>query len=137
MDAKHNRYQTNPWHAGKPVTFIGEHAFRNRTKITSITIPSTVTGMSCEAFQNCTGLTSVTTPKNVDYLGEDASENYSTLKSAIFLRDALTDLDKTVFLGTAPEFTVYFLSGNPGFTTPVWNGYPSIEIDGKSLYLDP
>ena len=54
------------------VTEIGGAAFCLCDKLTSITIPNSVTYIDVEAFERCSGLTSVTIPKSVRGLGAKA-----------------------------------------------------------------
>ena len=54
------------------VTSIGNNAFNNFTKLTSVTIPNSVITIGEGAFYGCKGLTSVTIPANVKSLGENA-----------------------------------------------------------------
>lgn len=35
----------------------------------------------------------------------------------------------SVFANAAPDFTIYYLSGSNGFSSPTWNGYPATAID--------
>ena len=42
------------------MTSIGTRAFNNCTRLTSITIPDSVTSIGEEAFYNCSGLESIT-----------------------------------------------------------------------------
>ena len=44
---------------GKTVVTLGDSAFKSATKITEITIPSTVTEIGYSAFENCTKLNKV------------------------------------------------------------------------------
>ena len=57
---------------GYPVTSIGQHAFFNRTSLTSVTIPNSVTNIGNSAFQGCNSLTSVIIPNSVTYIGVQA-----------------------------------------------------------------
>ncbi len=50
------------------------------------------------------------------------------LAKAVFLGDA-PSLGWVVFEGTAPDFTIYYLSSSTGFTSPTWNGYPATMVD--------
>jgi hypothetical protein len=52
---------------GLPVTALDADAFRDCTKLQSVTIPDTVKTMGQYAFCGCTGLTSVKLPSNVDF----------------------------------------------------------------------
>jgi hypothetical protein len=56
--------------SGLPVTAIGDFAFVNRSKLTTITIPSGITSIGMDAFAGCIALTSVTIPDTVSKLGE-------------------------------------------------------------------
>lgn len=55
---------------GLPVTKIDYGAFYNCTRLTSITIPSSVVNIYGTAFENCSKLTSVTIPDSVTSIGE-------------------------------------------------------------------
>ena len=57
---------------GYPVRFIGEAALRNKTAITSVTIPDGVLGIGAGAFDGCAGLTAVTIPASVREIGTNA-----------------------------------------------------------------
>ena len=70
---------------GLPVTGIGQGAFNQRSGLTSVTIPnsvtigSSVTTIGYGAFQDCSGLTNITT---------DASNpSYSSLSGILFNKD--------------------------------------------------
>ena len=54
------------------VTSIGQGAFSGCTGLTSITIGNSVTSIGEAAFYNCTGLTSITIPNSVTSIGEYA-----------------------------------------------------------------
>ena len=57
---------------GKPVTSIGESAFRYCERLTKITIPDSVTRIEKQAFSDCEGLNSVTIGNSVISIGESA-----------------------------------------------------------------
>lgn len=63
---------------GKPVTGIGDSAFRNQGNLKSITIPDSVTGIGDFAFFGCTGLKSLTIPAGVTSIGDGAFGGCST-----------------------------------------------------------
>ena len=51
---------------------IYQSAFSGCTRLTSVTIPDTVTSIGNYAFRNCTGLTEITIPDGVTSIGEGA-----------------------------------------------------------------
>src|SRR5580693_353967 len=54
---------------GFPVTIIGQGAFRNRSSLTSVTIPDNIISIGKIAFESCTSLTSITIPDSVTNIG--------------------------------------------------------------------
>ncbi len=132
------------------VTRIGSYAFYYNISLTSVTIPSTVMIIEGSAFQYCAALTSVTISNGVATIGNNAfafctsltsitfplsvtNINYSAfgncanLASATFSGNAPT-MNSDVFRNAAFNFTFYYYSGNTGFTSPTWKGYPSVQL---------
>ena len=63
------------------VTAIGNYAFYNCSKLTSVTIPDGVTTIGSSAFSGCSALTSITIPKSVTSIGTYAFQSCSALTS--------------------------------------------------------
>jgi len=63
------------------VTSIGEEAFYTCSSLESVTIGNSVTSIGTNAFFNCYRLTSVTIPDSVTSIGDYAFENCSNLES--------------------------------------------------------
>jgi BspA type Leucine rich repeat region (6 copies) len=116
--------------------------FDHCTSLTSVTIPSSVIRIAEGAFSNCTGLTSITIPAGVTSIGAAWCADFCTplsafsgcinLNRAVFLGDS-PYLYTPDFEGAAPGFTIYCLTDRVGFTSPTWNGHPTIMID-KATY---
>ncbi len=93
---------------GYPVTSIGDSAFENRSKITSIDIPEGVVSIGTFAFYGCTGITSINIPASLANIGESAFYNAVSLKE----------------INVAPENKIFHSDGNS-----------LIETESKSLVL--
>ncbi len=63
------------------VTNIGNEAFSNCKRLTSITIPNCVIDIGKRTFYNCSKLISVVLPKDITYIGTYTFANCSSLKS--------------------------------------------------------
>ena len=85
---------------GKPVTAIGNRAFVECTKLTSITIPSTVTSIGYRAFWRCISITSITIPQGVTSIGVEAFCNCNGLDS-IIISDSVTSIGVAAFWNTS------------------------------------
>ena len=84
----------------KPVISIGDYVFSGCTKLTSITIPDSVTSIGSGAFKNCTGLTSITIPDSVVSIGSEAFYDCSFLqKMTIPFIGAKLDSSNNTHLG--------------------------------------
>ena len=70
-----------------PITEIKLRLFENCYRLTSITIPDSVTSIGDDAFTNCSGLTSITIPDSVTSIGDYAFSGCSGLTSIIVLPD--------------------------------------------------
>lgn len=77
------------------VTSIGERAFSS-TGLTSIEIPSGVTGIGKYAFNNCRSLTNIEIPSGVMSIGDSAFEECIELKS-ITIPGSVTEIGKNAF----------------------------------------
>jgi hypothetical protein len=73
------------------VTVIGDFAFDNCPKLTSVTIPGSVVTIGGAAFQGCSGLTSVTIPGSVTEIGSYVFNN------CFVLTDIYVDAENTVY----------------------------------------
>jgi hypothetical protein len=83
---------------GFAVTAVGEKAFENKTSITNVTIPSSITSIEAYAFSGCTGLTSIDIPSTVATVGDYAFNNCTGITSKSY--DASTTiLGENVFAG--------------------------------------
>ena len=101
---------------GYPVTTIGNRAFRNRTSLTSVTIPDSVTSIGDYAFSNCKSLTSVTIPQHVKKIGSFVFYDCVSLTNILFTGNAPA-IGDCVFSSTPA--TVYYLSGTAGWASTI------------------
>ena len=81
---------------GKKVTKIGENAFRDRTELTSVTIPDSVKYIFDRAFSNCTSLETVTIPNSVTDIYSGAFYNCTSLKE-VTIPASVTDIGNMAF----------------------------------------
>ena len=81
---------------GKKVTRIGENAFRDRTELTSVTIPDSVTCIGNSAFSYCTSLETVTIPNSVTQIYPRAFYNCTSLKE-VTIPASVTDIGDEAF----------------------------------------
>ena len=107
------------------VISINEMAFWNCAALTEVTIPSSVVVIYYSAFNKCTGLTRVSIPASVSSIYIQAFKQCTSLTSAIFTGNAPA-LGADAFSGCAPGFKIYYSPAGSGWTSPTWNGYPSI-----------
>jgi hypothetical protein len=83
---------------GLPVTIIGNWAFNNRTDLTSITIPSSVTHIGDSAF-SFTRLRSVTIPASVTHIGNLAFYECTSLTN-VTIPPSITHIGDSAFKHT-------------------------------------
>ncbi len=80
------------------VNSIGDFAFFACNRLTSVTIPNSVTSIGESAFDSCTGLSSIIIPNSVTTIGEDAF-NYCTGLSSIIIPSSVTTIGRDAFSG--------------------------------------
>ena len=90
----------------------------------SYSIPNSVTSIEEWAFQNCSYIKSIIISNRVTKIGSYAFYFCSGLTSAYFYGYAPANFGTSVFLGTAANFSIFYLEGKSGWTNP-WKGYPT------------
>ena len=90
--------EIKPSYKGKKVTSITDNAFKNCSKITSITIPNSVITIGDYAFYNCSGLTNITIPDSVTTIGDRVFIDCSELTSVI-IGKSLSSIVSNSFMG--------------------------------------
>ncbi|MFT5412231.1 MAG: hypothetical protein ACI9NC_004969, partial [Verrucomicrobiales bacterium] len=117
------------------ITSIGRGAFYGCDQLSDINFSSGVSVIGSSSFNGCGNLSVVTLPDSIIEVGPGSFEACDALLAVIFLGDApdLTGHTNTTFADTASGFTLRYLSGSMGFTSPTWFGYPAISIDESSF----
>ena len=110
------------------VTEISHFAFQGCNQITTLKLGNGITTLGRSAFNRCNKLTTVTIPATMTSMQNNSFAICDAMGAAVFLGNAPDVEIGNLFNKTAPHFTVYFLSGRTGFTTPRWLGYPSQEL---------
>lgn len=111
---------------------IGDWSFLGCTSLASIELPDSLISINTAAFQDCDALTEITIPSSVANLEDGAFSLCDNLKKAVFNGNAPAEVQRVVF-GENEDFAVYFYTGAEGFTTPTWNGYKTIPLEGTPI----
>ena len=80
------------------VTSIENHTFYDCKNLTSVTIPNSVTSIGQYVFYFCSSLTSITIPNSVTSIGESAFSGCSSLTS-VTIPNSVTDIKMGAFSG--------------------------------------
>ena len=107
-----------------PVKKIDEDAFKNNSKIRSITIPNSVTAIGSSAFSGCSNLITVTISENsqLTSIGNETFYNCSSLTS-IYIPDSVTSIGYRAFRYSS-NLTIYCeASSEPSGWDSSWNYY--------------
>ena len=90
---------------GVTVETIGHAAFE-RSAVTSVTIPDSVTAILDRAFSNCSQLTNISIPNSVTSIGFSAFEHCTSLKS-ITLPSSLNSISEALFSDCSQLTTIH------------------------------
>ena len=104
---------------GYRVTEIGEGAFKNCDKITSITIADNVLTIGKNAFAGCSGMTSVILPNTLNTIGSYSFGNCSSL-TQVLIPNSVTYVAGLAFYGCSALTTVD-LGANCRFNQVNWS----------------
>ncbi len=86
--------------AGKPVTAIGNSAFRGCTGFTKLSLPDSLTSIGEWAFYNCTGFTgTLSLPGSLTTIGDYAFYGCTGFTGGLSLPDSLTSIGEGAFYG--------------------------------------
>ena len=77
------------------IEVIGDYAFGN-DRISTITVPESVTGFGAGAFMNCHSLTSINVPAGLTYIGESCFSGCASLET-LQLPNGITEIPKEAF----------------------------------------
>ena len=105
----------------KPVSSIGNAAFRNKSSLTSIIIPDSVISIDTNAFYGCTGLTSITIPDSITSIGESTFEGCTSLAS-IIIPDSITSIGTRAFAGCSSLTSITIGSDVTSITDSAFEG---------------
>ena len=94
---------------GLPVVSIKRYAFSDNSKITSVTIPDSVTTINWQAFENCTNLTAINGAGGLQVLGSYAFKNTGLKK--LNLAKSVTEVGYEAFANCKNLETISFPSG--------------------------
>ncbi len=127
---------------GKPVMVIDKEAFWGKTKMKSVTIPSTVIKIGQAAFNECTGLTKVSLPTKLKTISSGAFWYCTNLKK-IYIYDKVTTIGENAFRG-CNNLTVYVVKGSfaekhvktLSNVKIAYRYVTSLKLDKTSLSLD-
>ncbi len=87
------------------ITNIGNSAFKNCSSLTHIALPDNITKISDSVFEGCSSLTSIIIPKNVMSIGSSAFEDCSSLTSIIIPKN-VTNIGSSAFNGCRAITTI-------------------------------
>lgn len=88
------------------VTVVGKAAFKNCTKLKTVKIGSNVSQIKDEAFAGCPSLTKVTIPARVTKIGKKAFYNCKKLKTVTIKTQKLKSVGASAFKGIAKNSTI-------------------------------
>lgn len=111
------------------VTSIGLGAFYDCYNLKNADLPSGITTIAYRAFNNCVNLSSIIIPTKIQTIEDEAFAGCSNLSMVEFLGNAPVLLGKKCFSDVSSQFAIAYYSSNSGWTTPAWNGYPTICAD--------
>ena len=141
---------------GDSVEVIPESLCSGMSKLTSITIPNSVTSIRKEAFSGCSGITSITIPNGVTNIGNNAFSGCSNITSVVWNAKNCNGYNfgsqvKSFVFGNSveiiPESLCYGMSKLTSITIPnsvtsIGNsafsgcsGLPIIVISGNVLHI--
>lgn len=108
---------------GKPITAIGNSAFENCTRLTSVTIPDGIITIGSSAFVGCRGLTNVTISDSVKTIKDYAFEGCISLRS-ILIPAGITSIEQSAFRGCSALTSVSWNAENCPFVgfIPIFEG---------------
>ena len=91
---------------------IGEYAFKDCSRLTSLTLPVGITSIGYDAFAYCSGLTSLTLPAGITSIGEFAFSYSSGLTSIYVYAEKVPRIGRYAFEGCASrKCTLYVPKG--------------------------
>ncbi len=91
----------------KPVTEIGNNAFRGRTELKNITLPNSLKSIGSCAFEGCVSLEALTLPRSLENIGDSAFANCSSLRELV-IPEKVDKLDTATFSGCDNLRTLVF-----------------------------
>ena len=119
------------------VTSIANNGFTGK-KLTSVTIPSSVTSIGQSAFGTCSELTSVTIPSSVTSIGQSAFSTCSKLTS-VTIPASVTKIDKSAFANCDAVTTLHIDSIESWLKVKFSNAQSNPlngSASGKKLYVN-
>ena len=116
------------------VTSIGNYAFQDCKNLTSIILPNSVTSIGSYAFCGCTKLKSITIPNSVTKIENHAFQNCANLQS-ITLPSSLTDIGQYAF-DKCSGLTSLIIPNSVEFIGDyAFFGCPNLTVYTSSSYL--